>query len=108
MTVARQAAVGNGSGDRAAGLAVVAAVAEPAQGDDFVDVRERLVEGVAVPQRQLAHAGRVEDEPALWQQVELTPRRGVAAATVVLADLADQGALLPREPVEEGRLADTG
>src|SRR5215207_3483059 len=53
-------AVVDGRGDRAAGLAAVAAVAEPAAGGQLHDVGVRGVHPVGVVvQRQLAHAGGV-------------------------------------------------
>src|SRR5258706_12698386 len=89
-----EAAVGQGGRDRAARLAVVAAVPEPAAGDELVDVGEGLLEAVRFPEGELAHPRRVEHETPVGQQVELAPRRRVPAARVVVADLPDERPLL--------------
>ena len=74
---------------RAAGLAGVTAVAEAAALADRLDVGERAGDRFArVPQLQLAHAGRVDQDAAAGQQHELTAGRGVAAAAVGLAHFA--------------------
>ena len=84
-------AVGERGRDRAARLAVVLAVAEPAALPRARRCRRTSARApVGVPQRELAHPGRVEDEAAVGQEVELAAGRRVPAAGVVLADLADE------------------
>src|SRR5262249_53706926 len=94
-----QRAVGDRGPDRAAGRAVVGAVREAALCLELDDVLERLLEALlGFPELELPHAGRVDDQPSLGQQHELTPGRRMAAATVV-ADLARVEELLAGERV---------
>ena len=79
---------------RAARLLRVRAVGEAALRRERLDVSERGLEaGVRVPELQLAHARRVEHEPAVGQRHELAVRRRVPAAAV-LADLLRREQLL--------------
>src|SRR5580765_5546353 len=74
--------------DRAAGLAPVRTVGEPALCSQRLDVLERRLEtGLGIPQLQLAHSGRVEHETAFGKPNEL-PVRGRVPAAAVLADVA--------------------
>src|SRR5215207_4562777 len=74
-------------GDRAPGLAAVAAVAEPAGGGQLGDVGVGGLDPVGVVvERQLPHAGGVDEQPAAGQHVQLAGGGGVPAAPV-LTDL---------------------
>ena len=75
-----------GGGDRAARLGSVAAIAEVAAGGEGVDVGEGVLEA-AFPELHLAHARRVDEQPAARQIEQLAVRRGVAAALIGVADL---------------------
>src|SRR5918996_1652898 len=103
-----QPSVGDRGQDCAPGLPPVGAVAEPARRGQLGHVREGLVDAVArLPEAQLAHAGRVEDEAAARQRDQLPVRRRVPALAV-LTDVCDVLPLAPQEPVDERRLPDTG
>ena len=103
----RQRAVGERLADRAAGLLIVGAVGEAAAPRDLLDVAEGLLE-VGVPELQLAHPGRVEDDAAAGQQDQLAVGRRVPARLVVLAHLLRREQLLADERVDDRRLADAG
>ena len=93
--------------DRAAGLAVVGAVREPADRGQRLDVGERPLEtGLGLPRGELAHARGVEDEAAGRQQVQLAAGRRVPAPGVVLPDVLHGRPGVAGERVEERRLAD--
>src|SRR5918993_2555879 len=71
-------------GDRAPGLATVAAVAEPAGGGQVGDVGVRGLDPVGVVvERQLPHAGSVDEQPSAGQHVQLSGRGGVPPAPVI-------------------------
>lgn len=93
--------------DGAAGLAVVCAVREAAARGERVDLRERAV-GPAVPEADLAHAGRVEEQRAARHRQQLTRDRRVSAATVARADGTRVHPLGAQERVRQRRLARTG
>lgn len=95
-------------GHRAAGLGLVRAVGEAALQRQRLDVLERLPHPLAgLPELELAQAGRVEDEPAAREQVELAARRRVPAAAVP-ARLAGLERGLAEQRVHDRRLADAG
>src|SRR5207302_2304459 len=58
--------------DRASRLGIVRAVGEAAGARQRLDIREHRREaGVRVPELELAHSGRVDDDPAAVDQHEL-------------------------------------
>src|SRR5581483_6463749 len=97
-------AVGERVPNGASRLTVVVAVGEAAAARDLLDVAERLLE-VGIPELQLTDARRVEDDAAGWQEDQLSVRRRVATALVVLADLLRREDLFADEGVDDRRLA---
>src|SRR5438105_13582070 len=91
--------------NRAAGLAIVVAVGEPAAARDLFDVAEGALE-IGVPQLELADARRVEDDTARRDEDQLAPGRRVAAHLIVLAHLHCCEELFADERVDDRRLAD--
>ena len=89
---------------RAAGLAVVAAVAEAALEGQVGDVVEGGVDAlVGAGDLERADAGRVDEQGPTGQPEQLAMRRRVPAAGVVVADVARRLALLAQQGVHEGR-----
>src|SRR5918994_5858074 len=87
VAVAVERTVGERAAHGAPRLPLVPAVVEAAPADERFDVAEGCVEPLAhVPQLQLAHARRVEQQPATGQPDELAARRRVPTAPVALAD----------------------
>ena len=70
----------------AVGLVLVAAVTEAAARGQIGNLLEgrSAVLGVRVPERELAHAGRVEQQPAARPREQLAVRGGVSSAAGVL------------------------
>ena len=102
-----EAAFVDGRPHGAAGLQLMGAVPEAAASRQRLDVGEhRRDAGLRLPQAELAHARRVEDEPALRQEDQFAMRRGVAAARVMRADLLRRHHILAGKRVHEGRFAD--
>ena len=92
--------------DRAARLALVAAVGEAAVLEEGRHVVERLLERlVGDPELELAHSRRVDHERAARQLDELAADRRVPALAVA-AELLRLEQLVARERVDERRLAD--
>src|SRR5262249_52309082 len=88
-------------------LAHVRTVAEAAPSRQLDNVRERLLRAVLnVGELQLAHAGRVEEDPAAADRNQLAPRGGVPPASVA-ADVADRLQPAAGEPVDQCRLTDS-
>src|SRR5439155_14058793 len=98
-------AVREGGCDGAPRLTAVSAVPEAAAGRQLLDVTERLVQTVGIPQGELAHPRRVQDEAAVGQERELSPGRRMSSVPVILADLPGGRDLRPGEPVQQRRLA---
>src|SRR5262245_16883737 len=71
-----EATVLGGAGDRAARFGVVLAVAEVTSGGQRMDVGEGVLEA-ALPELHLAHARRVDEQPAAGELEQLAVRRGV-------------------------------
>ena len=95
--------------DRAARLALVAAVAEAAGRGQRVDVVERRLDAlVRAGDLERADAGRVDEQGAAGQHEQLAMGRRVAAARVVVADGGGRLALLAEQRVDQGGLADAG
>src|SRR6266545_3936287 len=79
----RELTARHGRFHRASGLAAVTAVAEAAPRGQLLDLGEGGAEPLAgLPELQLAHARRVEDETAAGKHEELPVGRGVAPAVV--------------------------
>src|SRR4051812_18487258 len=104
-----QRAVVDGGRNRAAGLGPVPAVPEPAVGGELGHVGVGDVDAVrVVVERQLAHAGGVDQQAAAGQQVQLAGGGRVPAAPVARADLP-RGCHRPAgERVGQAGLADAG
>ena len=101
-----EAAVGEGRPDVAAGLAIVAAVPELAAVGEVGDVREGVLEAVGrAGDAERADAWGVDEQRAGRQPDELAVGRGVAAAGVVLADVARALAIVAEQRVDERGLA---
>ena len=95
-------------GDRAAGLAVVAAVGEAALAGERLDVGEHARQPARLlPDARELEPRRVDHDAAARQRHELARGGGVAAAVVGLADRAGRP-LAAREGVEQRGLADAG
>src|SRR3954447_523670 len=93
----------------APGLAAVPAVAEPAVGREQRDVGVGGVHAVlVVVQGELAHAGGVDQQPAVGQPVQFPRGRGVPAAAVALPDPTGVGEDATGERVHQAGLADAG
>src|SRR4051812_17618194 len=86
-------------------MAAIAELAALRQRGDIVE-RDLLIVLLLDPLAELAHARRVDPQPAAGGDEQLAPRRGVAAA-LVAADRA-RGLLGARDRVEQRRLADAG
>jgi hypothetical protein len=93
---------------RATGFVAVPAVAEPAVGSEVGDVRKGLRQAAAVPQLQLAHARRVDQQPAAGKENQLAIRAGVAAAAVPVPDFLRAQQLVSHEAVDDRRLPHPG
>ena len=94
---------------RAPRLAVVSAVPEPAPRGQRPDVVERVVERVRIlPQLQLAHARRVDEQAPVGQENQLALRRRVPAAAVAAPHLRGPLSFVAQQVVDDGRLADAG
>src|SRR5207248_1562735 len=101
VAAAVELAAGEGPPDRAARLAAMRAVGEAALRGERLDVRERLAEPLRrLPELELSHPRRVEDEAAAREEDELAVTRRVPAAPVG-ADLRRREQLLAGEPVHE-------
>src|SRR5918996_57883 len=84
-----EAAVLHGGEDRTPRLALVGAVGEPTPRGEVGDVRKSPVDApVGIPEAELPHAGRVEDEAAAGEQDQL-PVRGRVPALAVAAEVGD-------------------
>src|ERR1051326_3921885 len=109
QAVDRQRSVFDRRHDRASRLRGVPAVAKPAILRDRFDVRERSGHGLSrIPQLELAHSGRIDQNPAARKHHQLAARARVAPPAVALADLARAKALLANQRVRDRRLADAG
>src|ERR671923_995259 len=92
--------------DGAAGLALVAAVAEATMLEERFDVAERRAEPFfGIPELELPHARRVEHEPTTRERDQLARRRRVPPAPVT-PQVAGRERLLAEQLVDERRLAD--
>src|SRR5438046_2108358 len=75
-----EAAILDGLAHGAAGIVLMAAIGEAALRLQLLDVREALRRAlVSIPELDLAHARRVEQQAALGQQDEVAVRRGMTA-----------------------------
>ena len=102
-------AVGERRADRAAGLALVAAVAEAARRRDVGDVVEGGLDAlVGAEDLERPDPGRVDEQRSAGQLEQLAMGRRVAAARVRSADLGRRLAVLAEQRVDERRLADAG
>jgi hypothetical protein len=100
---------GRDCGDhRAAGFVAVAAVAEPAVGGEVRDVRKGLRQAAAVPQLQLAHARRVDQQPGVGQENQLAVGAGVPAPAVPVPDFLRAQQFLSHKAVDDRRLPHPG
>ena len=73
------------------------------------DVLERVRDRLgAVPQLELAHPWRVDEQPTVRHQDQLALRRGVPAAAVPASHLAGFLPVGAQQPVDDGGLADPG
>lgn len=74
--------------DGAAGLTLVAAIAEAAVRSESGDIGKRGVYALGTcPQLQFAKAGSIDQQPAAGRHKQFAANRGVAAAGVVDADI---------------------
>src|SRR5439155_17628558 len=88
-TVSGERSVADRGLHRTAGFALVATVAETALTRERVDVGKCLVESrTTLPQPELAHAGRVDDQPRAGDRDELANRGRVSTAIVTVANRA--------------------
>src|SRR6476661_2272456 len=95
-------AAGERRADRAAGLAVVATVAEPAARGDLLDGVERHVDAVVgTGNLECADPGRVDEQGAAGEDEQFAMRRRVPAPRVVLAHRRGRLAIHAKEPVDE-------
>src|SRR5688500_17720775 len=102
VAVRAKRAVVDGGTDSTAGLGVMPAIAESAGARMRDDVGERLVETlVAVPELQLPHAGRVDQQAAARAQEHLPMHARVAAARIALAHLAGVEHVRPDEAIHD-------
>ena len=102
-----QAAVRDRCPDRAAGLGVMAAIAEAAGRGEAHDIVERGVDALVGPGHlERPDARRVDEHGPARQLEQLAMGGRVSAAGVVVADLARRLALLAEERVDERGLAD--
>src|SRR2546430_2186835 len=70
-------------GHRAARISRVAAVGVPARGGELFDVREGAGDALLrVPQLELAHSRRIEQEPAVEKEEQVAPGGGAAPPLV--------------------------
>jgi len=98
-----------GGADGAAGLGLVAAVAEFALRGELVDVGEGAFQALrGVPELKFAHAGRVDEDAAAGDEEKLARGGGVAATVVGLANGAGELAVFAEDGVDEGGFADAG
>src|SRR5262245_48650807 len=92
---------------RAARLVSMPAVGEVAGQPELLDIVERLAYRlVHVPQLQLAHARRVDDEAAGWQFHQLAMRRRMTPPGVAFTDLASLPHVFTNKTIDERALAD--
>src|SRR6218665_2061752 len=95
-----------GGTHRASRLAVVRAVPEAALLRQREEVRERLAEPLLFsPQPEFAHAGPVDEQPAMRQHEQLPVRGGVAALVVLGPYLLGGQTRLTEQLVDEGGFA---
>lgn len=103
-----QLAGGQRDGHRAAGLASVAAVGEPASRQKSLDVAEGLLQSLrAGPELDLAQPRRVNDGTASREQEQLTVT-GRMAALASAMDVPGELLLGPQQAVEQRGLAGAG
>src|ERR1043166_1853899 len=94
--------------DRTTGLIAMRAIAEPAQGGERRDIGKRRVErrGRRVPELQLAHARRVDDEHAGWRDDQFAPGRRVPAFADGVADCVRRLPFDAENPIDERGFSD--
>src|SRR2546423_8063272 len=87
QTTGRQRAGLDRRRDRTPGLCRVPAIAEPACLGERVDIAERARERIPrIPQLQLPHPGRVDENTVVAEQHQLAVRARVAPTAVAFAD----------------------
>src|SRR2546423_7873761 len=102
QSLGRKRAVVEGGDHRAAGLTVVAAVAEPATSQQSVDLGEGPLHAiVGLPQKEAAEAGRVDEDASARRREQVAVGRGVATAAVRLTDGRRLLHVGPEDPVDE-------
>ena len=101
--------VSDGVCDGAARLSLMSAIAKAAGFSERVDVGKRAPERLArVPQLQLPHARRVDEDAAARHENHLPVAAGMTSATVAGADLAGAKQLFADQGIRDRRLADPG
>ncbi len=91
---------------RAAGLALVAAIAEPAERGQLLNLGEGSSRFLFVgPELELTQPGSIDDERSLPESVQPAARRRVPSPLVLRSDLAGPRQGLSREGVQQSRLA---
>ena len=94
---------------RAPGFEIVAAVPESALRGQRLNVVERVVERIrVVPQPELAHSRRVDDQTAVRQENQLALGRRVPAASVPAPYRRGPLPFAAQQAVDDGRLPDAG
>ncbi len=95
--------------DGALGLGLVPAVVKATTLGQHLDVGKRRPQTiVALPQRNLPEARRIDEQSPLGQDDQLSVSGGMAPATVMLADVLHHHDLLTGQTIDDGRLAHSG